>query len=142
VSLPDRPALDEALRAADVAVTWNDTECSFLRSDTVVGNLTSMTAVVSRRPTRAVPPRRTPPPASDADPQVQEAREIEGRLLRSLDHGGFLALRVATSQGPAARRELARFTGDPHRMITVDLERWFLDELRAAAERYSVRWEN
>lgn len=141
VALPDRPTLDEALRDAEVAVTWHDATGSFVRSDTVVGNLTSMTSVVSRQPTRATTPRPSVPAAGDTDPEVEEARDIEGRLLRSLDHGGFLALRVATTQGPAARRELARFTGAPHAMTTVDLERWFLTELRAAADARRVAWE-
>ena len=141
VALPDRPALDEALRGAEVAVTWHDAAGSFVRSDTVVGNLSSMTSVVSRQPTRTTPLRSTPAAGVDVDPEVEEARGIERRLQRSLEHGGFLALRVATSQGPAARKALVHFTGAPHRMVTVDLERWFLAELRAAADARRVAWD-
>ena len=140
VDLPDRPELDRALSLADVKVTWQDEAQQYERLETRVGNLTSMTSVVSRHSTRAVS-RRTAPPPSEVDPQVEEAAAVEGRLLRSLEHGGFLALRVSTTQGPAARRELARFTGAPHRMVTVDLERWFLDELAKAAEARRVGWD-
>lgn len=139
--LPDRPELDQALHDADVAVDWVGERQSFIRVGTMVGNLTSMTSVVSRQPTRAVPGRRTVPPPDQVDPDVALANEVEGRLQRSLAHGGFLALRVATTQGPAARRELARFTGGPHRMVTVDLERWFLHELQAAAQARNVSWD-
>lgn len=139
VDLPDRPQLDQDLLDAGVAVAWHDGTETFVRTDTVVGNLTSMTSVVSRQPTRATPARTTPPPGH-TDPEAEEAADVEGRLLRSLEHGGFLALRVPTAQGPAARRELARFTGAPHHVVSVDLERWFLDELRAAADAKRVAW--
>ena len=66
---------------------------------------------------------------------------MEDRLERSLAHGGFLALRVATSQGQAVRRGLQRFTAAPYDMVTVDLERWFLDELLASARAVNVSWE-
>ena len=146
VTVPDRPALDEALRQADVAVTWHEPEGdepgAFRRRSTAVGDLTAMTSLVERQPTDVV--RRQRPstaPTSPVDPTVTIALEIEGRLERSLAHGGFLALRVSTTQGPALRRELARFTAEPHGVVPVDLEAWFLTELRAAAEARRIGWE-
>lgn len=141
ITLPERPGLDLVLADADVAVEWVEEEGKYLRADTAVGDLTSMTSVAQRRPTTfGRPPRRSAPPTEATDPAATQALGLEGRLVRSLDHGGFLALRVPTTQGPALRRELARFTGDPHRMVAVDLEAWFLDELRAEASEHKARW--
>jgi len=140
--LPIRPELDQALAEADVVVTWAGGRDRFVRHATGVGDLSTMTSVVSRHPTRMAGYQRPSVSAAiEVDPAVALARDVEGRLQRSLEHGGFLALRVATSQGLAVRRELARFTGDPYRMVTVDLERWFLEELQASAQAKNVPWE-
>ncbi len=140
--LPTRPELDQALAEADVVVTWAGDRDRFVRHATVVGDLSTMTSVVSHHPTGIGGYRRPSAlAATEVDPAVVLARDVEGRLQRSLEHGGFLALRVATSQGPAVRREMARFTGDPYRMVTVDLERLFLEELKASAHARNVGWE-
>lgn len=142
VDLPDRPELDQALADADVAVTWDPGSERFRRRGTAVGDLTTMTSLVERQPTAVIRPvPRSTAPAEAVDPAVALALEVEGRLERSLDHGGFLALRVPTTQGPALRRELARFTAAPHAVVPVDLEAWFLDELRAAAASRRIAWD-
>ena len=146
VVLPDRPELDHALALADVAVRWSSQlgagTGAYVRDGTAVGALSGVTSAVPRRstrmPTSAGQWRRV---AEDTDPDLEAAAELEGRLLRSLDHGGFLALRVPTSRGIELRRELARFTADPNAVVPVDLERWFLDELRSTASARNVRWE-
>jgi serine/threonine protein kinase len=136
--VPSRPELDRVLIDADVIVTWSEDRDRFIRHGTVVGDLSTMTSVVSRHPTHIRPGE---PAASGVDPEVVVAREVEGRLERSYEIGGFLALRVATSQAPAVRRELVRFTVDPYDMVKVDLERWFLDELLVSTNALNVPWE-
>lgn len=145
VVLPDRPALDDALRDAEVAVVWNarpgdGDPGAYVRDDTGVGGLSGLTSVVRRQPTRKATSQWTPG-ATEADPDVQAAADLEGRLQRSLEHGGFLALRVPTSRGRELRRELARFTAEPYGVVPVDLERWFLDELRTTAADRKVSWD-
>jgi predicted DNA-binding ribbon-helix-helix protein len=142
VRLPERPELDKALAAAEVAVTWSNTSQKFVRIETAVGDLTTFTSLVRRDSTRIVTPSsRQALPTAEIDPAVTAAIELEGRLDRSLRSGGFLALRVPTTRRAELQRELARFTGDPHHMTTVDIEAWFLDELRAVAANKRVAWE-
>jgi hypothetical protein len=139
--LPTRPELDRVLAEADVIVTWAGDRDRFVRHGTVVGDLSTMTSVVSRHPTRSAHFRPAAPASTFVNAATVQAREVEDRLIRSLEVGGFLALRVATSQGPAVRRELVRFTVAPYEMVTVDIERWFLDELLASAQAVNVSWE-
>jgi serine/threonine protein kinase len=139
--LPSRPELDRVLAEADVIVTWSGDRDRFIRHGTVVGDLSTMTSVVSRHPTHIAHLQPGAPATTRIDPEIARAREVEARLERSLEIGGFLALRVATSQSPAVRRELVRFTVAPYDMVTVDLERWFLDELMASAQAVNVAWE-
>jgi serine/threonine protein kinase len=145
VALPPRPQLDQLLTEAEVAVTWDPErgiEGAYVRRATAVGGVSSLTSIVERASTRTAgrPPHRRAPVA-DTDPVVAAAAELEGRLERSLDHGGFLALRVPTNKHHELRRELARFTGGPHHVVPVDLEAVFLDELRAEAAAKRVSWE-
>ena len=142
VRVPERPELDQILERAEVAVVWDTRAEKFQPARPVVDNLTSFTSLVSRASTRMAGHgliSRVGP--TELEPDVAAAVEIDGRLERSLRSGGFLALRVPTTRGVELRRELARFTGEPHRMAVVDLEVWFLEELRAAAEERRVRWE-
>ena len=139
--LPSRPELDRILAEADVIVTWAGDRDRFVRHGTVVGELSTMTSAVSYHPTRFASPTPGGSTTAEVDVDVVRAQEVEDRLERSLAQGGFLALRVATSQGPAVRRGLQRFTAAPFDMIAVDLERWFLDELLASARAVNVAWE-
>lgn len=146
VVLPERPALDQAMAEADVAVVWEsqpaDGAGQYVREQTPVGGLSSLTSVVQRESTRvATPSDQWPVVYTNTDPEVQAAADLEGRLERSLQHGGFLTLRVPTNRRLELRRELARFTGTPHDVVSLDLERWFLEELRADAAAKSVSWE-
>ncbi len=142
VRLPERPELDAALKAAEVAVTWSESGQKFVRTETVVGDLSTVTSFVRRDPTRiASPTERKSLPHDEVDPAVAAASELEGRLDRSLLSGGFLALRVPTTRGNELRRGLARFAGEPQRMASVDIEQVFLEELRAVATEKRVEWE-
>ncbi len=102
-----------------MAVTWDPDRPPPVPAsiiDTAVGDLTTMTSVVGRESTRvatrlASDGRRPSEPGRSWPPS-----RLEGRLKRSLDHGGFLALRVPTSRRVELRREMARFTG-PHRVV-------------------------
>ena len=141
VQLPSRPELDRVLAEADVVVTWSSDRDRFIRHGTVVGDLSTTTSVVSRHPTYVASFQPGAPGGIGIDSEIARAQEVENRLRRSLEIGGFLALRVATSQNPSVRRELVRFTVAPYDMVTVDLERWFLDELLASAQAVNVAWE-
>ncbi len=141
VRLPERPELDAALKAAEVAVIWSEAGQKFVRTEAMVGDLSAVTSFVQRDPTRiASPTERKSLPYDDVDPAVAAATDLEGRLDRSLQSGGFLALRVPTTRGSELRRGLARFSGEPHRMATVDIEQVFLEELRAVAAEKRVEW--
>ena len=113
-----------------------------MRAQPAVGELSSLTSALSRVSTRApsVPSRRRVARAEE-DPLVLAAADLEERLERSVDHGGFLVLRAPTNRRVELRKQLARFTSGPHAMVTVDLEAVFLDELRAEAASKRVRWE-
>jgi serine/threonine protein kinase len=142
VTLPDRPALDDVLADADLAVLWDPEHLPsgiYRRPDTAVGELSTVAPAYSRAGTRVANPSR--PAVAPADPAVAAAAELEARLQRSLAHGGFLALRVPTPHRVELQRELARFTGPPHGLHVVDLERVFLAELRAVAAAQRVQWE-
>ncbi len=142
VTLPDRPALDEVLAQADLAVFWDPDHPPsgiYRRPDTAVGELSTVAPAFSRADTRVATRSRAAVPPTD--PAVVAAAELEGRLQRSLTHGGFLALRVPTPHRAELQRELARFTGAPHGLHVVDLEQVFLTELRAAAAAQRVQWE-
>lgn len=144
VRLPDRPELDRVLHEADVAVSWDPQrgdDGAYVRDDTAVGDLSTMTGVMARAGTRAVTTAPRPPAVAPSDPAVLAASELEGRLTRSLVHGGFLALRAPTTRRTELKRELARFTGAPHQLRTIDLEQIFLDELRSVAADRRVDWE-
>ena len=140
-TLPSRPELDRLLELADVKVTWAGDSDRFVRPATMVGNLSTMTSVVSRHPTRMADHLMDTGVAVQVEPDVVRAQEVEDRLTLSLAQGGFLALKVATSQGPAAHRGLERFGFSPYDMVTVDLEQWFLEELRALASDKGVSWD-
>lgn len=139
--LPSRPELDRLLELADVKVTWAGDSDRFVRPATMVGNLSTMTSVVSRHPTRMADHLVDAGPKVLAEPDVVRAQEVEDRLALSLVQGGFLALKVATSQGPAAHSGLERFGYSPYDMVTVDLEQWFLEELQALASGTGVSWD-
>ncbi len=114
VRLPERPELDKALAAAEVAVTWSNTSQKFVRIETAVGDLTTFTSLVRRDSTRIVTPSsRQALPTAEIDPAVTAAIELEGRLDRSLRSGGFLALRVPTTRRAELQREPAPSTRRP-----------------------------
>ncbi|MDQ2826493.1 MAG: hypothetical protein M3Y04_06005, partial [Actinomycetota bacterium] len=145
IVLPSRPQLDKLLADADLAVVWDPdrgVEGAYVRPDLTVGGLSSLTSLGARASTRMTgrPPHRRVA-VGDADPVVAAAAELEGRLERSLDHGGFLVLRAPTNRRVELQKELAHFTGEPHRVVTVDLEAVFLDELRTEAASRRVGWE-
>jgi serine/threonine protein kinase len=142
VELPDRPELDALLVRAEVKVEWAGSQDQFVRHATVVGNLSTLTSVVSRQPTRMVDGLLVGGGLSQVEPDVAQAQSVEDRLTRSLAQGGFLALKVATSQEPSARLGLERFGYAPYDMVTVDLEQWFLEELRSLAAQRGVNWDN
>jgi serine/threonine protein kinase len=142
-TLPPRPQLDEALALADLRVEWSDQHQAFQPTEAGPGGVGPLTQFTTRQRTVMNTGGVTVAPPPDAiDPAVAEAIEVERRLDRSLDEGGFLALRVPTDRLAQAQRGLARFqTGHPP-MVSIDLEAAFLRHLRATAEQRGVAWAN
>jgi len=142
-TLPGRPELDEVLARADLKLAWSDEHRSYRSTEAGPGGVGPLTRVTTRQPTVVDTGGATIPPAADAvDPAVAKAIATEQRLDRSLEEGGFLALRVPTDRLAQAQRGLARFqTGHPP-MVNIDLEATFLRHLKATAEQRKVAWTN
>ncbi len=148
VSLPERPDLDEVLHQADLKLGWSEEHCAFRSTADAPGGVGPLTTSATRRPTVIGTGGTTVEPKPDVvDPAVSRAIEIDARLERSLDEGGFLALRVPTDRLAQAQRGLLRFEnparqGGRATMTSIDLEATFLRNLRAAAQERGVAWAN
>jgi hypothetical protein len=137
VPLPDRPALDDLLVAADLKLKWDTTGgkdgigCYVgLFYDTP--SISAGSGSISRMPTQIGPAL-----ASEITPEIADARQFEERLERGIKEGSFLALLVEPKYYQRAMRELsARF---PVRLI--DLEEIFIGALREVADKAGVNWE-
>jgi hypothetical protein len=141
VELPARPALDTQLREAGIELGWSDTRNVYERAGTRVGGISSLSSLVVRDPTRliSVAPFGNSVAKSTHDPLDLAVADLEGRLQRSLDHGGFLALRVPVNRGREVHTAMERFTGS-HNLVSVDVETEFLAELRALAAEAGATW--
>lgn len=133
--LPDRPALDELLKAAGFDFTWDATAkgsgCYVSRlSETV--SVTSGSESILRLPT--VSPRGD---AGEITPEIADARQFEERLQRGIKEGSFLTLLVHPKHYQRAAHELCeRF---PIRLV--DFEGLFLDVLKDVADQAQVQWD-
>jgi serine/threonine protein kinase len=146
LELPDRPALDDALAAAGLPYTWDDTSDTYRSIAAPVGG-EQLTVGPARAATVVSVGGRTLAPADPQDPDVAAALAVQRRLDASVAEGGFLALRVPTDRVVDAREGLSRWVHkdgqqDDDCLVEVDLEATFLTHLRAEAERRKVVWSN
>lgn len=142
VRLPERPALDEAIAAARLAYEWSEAYGAYVTTASMPGDVGPLTIVSPRAETVRSRGGTTVMPSVPTAPEISEAAEIDERLVRSREQGGFLALRVPIDQLQNARRSLARFQSDTPSMTYVDLEAVFLAHLRRIAEQRGIAWRN
>jgi len=141
VSLPDRPALDDSLRAAGLPYTWDPDAAAYVSDAAPVGG-EQLTIGPGRAATRLSPSGHTRATVDPQDPEVAAALAVQHRLDASVAEGGFLALRVPTDRVADARAGLERWTTGEAALTEVDLEATFLRHLRAEAARRNVVWSN
>jgi hypothetical protein len=130
--LPDRPQLDELLRAVGSELRWDPEAQRYttLRRAELTGatsHVSSVERLATATLTRLAP--RT-------DPAVAEAHAFEERLGAAAGDGGLLVLMVYPQDLAAAARELRRFPVAP-----IDLDELLLSELHEAADARNVRWD-
>lgn len=134
-ALPDRPMLDDLLRAAGFDFNWDATGkgvgCYVSRLRDAV-SITSGSESVSRLPTSS-----GTVPAGEITPEIADARQFEERLERGIKEGSFLALMVNPKCYERAAQELCeRFP-----IELVDFEGIFVEALREVATKAGAKWE-
>ena len=129
--LPDRPALDDLLRAAGIEPDWDETAGAYRTRIPEPLVSSSPSAPLTRRPTQAGPP------PGEVTPEEAQARQFEERLQRALADGSFVAMTVEPRGYARAREEL----GTRFPLQQVDLEAVFLQALRDVADKAKVKWE-
>ena len=141
LTLPDRPALDDALSAAGLPYIWDPAAALYASNAAPVGGA-QLTVGPGRALTVLSPSGHTQAAADPQDPEVAAALAVQRRLDAAVAEGGFLALRVPTDRVTDARAGLERWTTGDDPLVQVDLEATFLRHLRAEAERRKVVWSN
>jgi hypothetical protein len=134
VPLPDRPELDDLLKAAGLDLEWNAT--------LVVGGTyhsRTRTTLVSSSPSTPIQrfPTQVGPPPSEITPEVAQARQFEERLRRAIADPAFIAMTVEHRGYFLARDELCR----RFPVQAIDVEATFIAALRAEAEKAKVKWD-
>ena len=128
--LPDRPELDELLRAAGFEFAWDPAALGWGRV---------LRQPASRHDLRQQPQRvdltgsnrdRAGHTQSEITPEEADARQFEERLQRSLKEGAFLTLLVTPVPRAGPRRAWRRFP-----VQLVDGDGLFIDGLRAVPTR-------
>ena len=133
--LPDRPALDDLLKAAGFDFGWDPTGkgvgcyVSRLRE---IASITSGSESIARMPTASGPQE-----AGEITPEITDARQFEERLDRGIKEGSFLALMVNPKYYQQAAKELC----DRYPVQMVDFEGLFIDALKDVAEKANVQWD-
>ncbi len=134
--LPDRPWLDDLIKAVAPTLVWNPRAChghGGYESPVREGSSMASSTTLSRWSS-------TPAPMAPQDitPEWADARQFEERLQRGIQNGAFLALLVSPQRYQRAKTELAqRFP-----VQVVDYEGLFLDCLRQVADEAEVVWSN
>jgi serine/threonine protein kinase len=140
VVLPGRPALDDALVAAQLPYSWDPALGSYRSIAEQVGGV-QVTVAPSRPPTVVSLGGTVVPLGDHRDPDVAAALAVERRLEASSADGGFLALRVPTDRIADARAGLRPWVNRAEGgLVEVDLEATFLRHLRAAAADVGATW--
>lgn len=132
--VPNRPALDELLRAVGFDFPWSPEAAGGRGAYTCIPDnsiaVTTGSQSISRHST-SITPR-----VGEITPEEADARQFEERLQRSIKEGAFLALLVNPKYYDRARSELChRFP-----LQLVDFEGLFLDALRETADKARVNW--
>jgi serine/threonine protein kinase len=141
VTLPDRPALDEAFAAAGLPYVWQSSDDAYVSTAKPVGGQ-QLTIGPARAATRLSPSGHTQAATDPQLPEVADALAVQQRLDASVAEGGFLALRIPTDRLVDARAGLGRWTTGDNALVEMDLEATFLQHLRFEAERRKVVWSN
>ena len=134
-SLPDRPQLDDLLREAGIALTWDESanqgQGGYMGPRGAL-SLSSASSSVGRWSTR-----QTGTPSRTLAPGLETALHFEDRLSRSRRQPNFLTLLVEPRGYGKARAALVqRFQAE-----IIDLEGFFLAALRHTATALGVEWE-
>ena len=134
--LPDRPALDRLLEAAEAPLQWDESSRRY-RCLNFGGGLSGASSSFQRL--------TTADGAAVADAAALEARHLEARLLRSLRQGGLLVLSVEPRLAARAEAELVRrfgsADGPPEAKLTrLSLDALLLSALREQARALRVDW--
>lgn len=121
--LPERPQLDDLLRAAGADLEWRDTAGSYCSRSS--GFDTS--GVLSRSATHA---------PEDESPEMAEARRFDDKLARLAKDGGFLALALSPRRAqPTEAALLQRFA-----VTRLSVDALLLKAMKAAAADNEVDW--
>ncbi len=127
--LPKRPALDTLLEEAGTGLVWEhgrEGEAGRYVLPERQGLLgTSYTSTGGGTATFASP-----------DERELAVRDVDDRLARLAERGGFLALTVDRHRLDQAAREVAQRTG----ATQVDLDAWLLEEMHRQAEAAGADW--
>lgn len=134
--LPDRPALDDLLRAAGFDFDWDPVGKEGLGC--YISRMRDLVSVSSG----AGPPPRYPTTTGplvfeEVTPEIATARQFEERLQRALRDGAFLVLLVHPRSYRRAEQELTRRFPVRH----VNFETVFLNALRRVADQAKVNWD-
>jgi serine/threonine protein kinase len=134
--LPDRPALDELLRAAGFDFQWDATARqgagAYVSRSRDTAAITSASESLLRMSTAIGPSG-----AGEITPEIADARQFEERLQRARKDGAFLVLMVHPKYYQRARDELCgRFP-----ITLIDFEALFIKALREVAEKARVNWD-
>ncbi len=131
--LPDRPALDELLAEVGAPFTWDPLfpggPC-YVMQTLGKGPTAGPTTAFARHTTKIGPTQAT-------DAAVADALQVEERLQRARQSGGFLVLTVEASLARHAEAELLRrFAG----LQRISVDALLLRALRDEAEKANVNW--
>jgi serine/threonine protein kinase len=132
--LPGRPALDDMLRDAGLALVWSETEKAYAAP---APPITESSASLHRQETVISPSLIVPP--VEVLPEVEEALEFERRLQAAYRVPSYLVLATEPKLEhlKLAETNLARHFP----MAVFHCEREMIAALRSEAERNRVRWE-
>ena len=132
--LPDRPELDELLKAAGFEFEW---DAAITRGGAY--RTPARELLVSSQPSTALRRMPTEPglPVSEMTPEIAQARQFEERLQRAITDGTFIAMTVEPRFYFLAKEELCgRFAVEP-----IDVEATFIRALRDEADQAAAQWE-
>lgn len=138
--LPDRPALDDLLRAAGLDFRWDPVAPAGAGGEP--GCYVARPADLFSVPSASEPLARAgtgsaPGEPGEITPEIADARQFEERLQRGIREGSFLLLLVDPHYYADACGELSR----RFPVEVVDVEGVFLEALREVAEKARVNWD-